>query len=94
MKICALSVISPTSKLALYYKALQTSLSAEYALKISICYFKPKKALQFDKNPKKHLTPMKIDEKLCEYIIGQQNAKKTLAVAIYNHYKRISNKQK
>ncbi len=40
--------------------------------------------------PKEPLTPVKINDKLCEYIIGQDNAKKTLAVAIYNHYKRIS----
>lgn len=39
---------------------------------------------------REHLTPIKIKEKLTEYIIGQDNAKKTLAVAIYNHYKRIS----
>lgn len=39
--------------------------------------------------PKEPLTPIMIDEKLCEYIIGQDDAKKTLAVAIYNHYKRI-----
>ena len=25
------------------------------------------------------------------YVIGQENAKKTLAVAVYNHYKRINN---
>lgn len=33
--------------------------------------------------------PQDIKEKLDQYVIGQDNAKKTLAVAVYNHYKRI-----
>ncbi|MDY4517277.1 MAG: ATP-dependent Clp protease ATP-binding subunit ClpX [Candidatus Spyradocola sp.] len=35
------------------------------------------------------LRPAQIKEKLDEYIIGQENAKKALSVAVYNHYKRI-----
>ena len=34
-------------------------------------------------------TPKEIHGLLNEYIIGQENAKKTLSVAVYNHYKRI-----
>lgn len=34
--------------------------------------------------------PKDIRRTLDEYVIGQDNAKKTLAVAVYNHYKRIS----
>ncbi|MCI5753463.1 MAG: ATP-dependent protease ATP-binding subunit ClpX [Clostridiales bacterium] len=34
-------------------------------------------------------TPMKIREVLDSYIIGQERAKITLAVAVYNHYKRL-----
>lgn len=34
--------------------------------------------------------PREIVEKLSEYVIGQDNAKKALAVAVYNHYKRIN----
>jgi len=34
-------------------------------------------------------TPKEINALLDEYIIGQENAKKTLSVAVYNHYKRI-----
>ncbi|SFV91122.1 ATP-dependent Clp protease ATP-binding subunit ClpX [hydrothermal vent metagenome] len=34
-------------------------------------------------------TPKEIYALLDEYIIGQENAKKTLSVAVYNHYKRI-----
>lgn len=35
------------------------------------------------------LKPMEIKAFLDEYVIGQDEAKKTLAVAVYNHYKRI-----
>jgi len=34
-------------------------------------------------------TPKEIDSMLSEYVIGQEQAKKTLSVAVYNHYKRI-----
>ncbi len=35
------------------------------------------------------LTPREIDEALSQYVIGQEEAKKVLSVAVYNHYKRI-----
>ena len=35
-------------------------------------------------------TPIAIKEHLDNYVIGQQNAKKILAVAVHNHYKRIT----
>ncbi len=34
--------------------------------------------------------PHKIKEMLDEYVIGQENAKKKISVAVYNHYKRIA----
>lgn len=37
----------------------------------------------------KLLKPKEIKAHLDEYIIGQESAKKTIAVAVYNHYKRI-----
>lgn len=37
----------------------------------------------------KLLKPAEIKEFLDEYVIGQEEAKKTLSVAVYNHYKRI-----
>ncbi len=37
------------------------------------------------------LTPHEIFEKLNEYIVGQEYAKKVLSVAVYNHFKRIEN---
>jgi ATP-dependent Clp protease ATP-binding subunit ClpX len=37
----------------------------------------------------KQLTPSEIKAHLDQYIIGQEQAKRTIAVAVYNHYKRI-----
>ncbi|NBB77015.1 MAG: ATP-dependent Clp protease ATP-binding subunit ClpX [Bacteroidetes bacterium] len=36
------------------------------------------------------LKPVEIKNRLDEYVIGQEGAKKALSVAVYNHYKRIS----
>lgn len=40
------------------------------------------------------LRPRTIFEKLEEYVVGQEQAKKILSVAVYNHYKRIGSNQK
>ena len=42
----------------------------------------------------KLLTPQEIKGRLDEYIVGQDEAKKVLSVAVYNHYKRIGVKSK
>lgn len=42
----------------------------------------------------KILKPKEIKARLDEYIVGQENAKKTIAVAVYNHYKRIASRDK
>ncbi len=36
------------------------------------------------------MKPIEIKEKLDEYVIGQEDAKKVLSVAVYNHYKRLN----
>jgi ATP-dependent Clp protease ATP-binding subunit ClpX len=36
------------------------------------------------------LTPMEIKEILDQYVIGQEQAKRALSVAVYNHYKRVN----
>ncbi len=38
----------------------------------------------------KVLTPAQILDKLNGFVIGQENAKRTLSVAVYNHYKRVN----
>ena len=43
-----------------------------------------------EKTEVKLLKPAEIKSKLDEYIIGQDEAKKVLSVAVYNHYKRIN----
>ena len=35
-------------------------------------------------------TPIEIHDELSQYVIGQEDAKKALSVAVYNHYKRIA----
>jgi ATP-dependent Clp protease ATP-binding subunit ClpX len=46
------------------------------------------------KKKEKIPTPEQIKEYLDEYIIGQASAKESIAVAVYNHYKRINSKSK
>jgi ATP-dependent Clp protease ATP-binding subunit ClpX len=41
----------------------------------------------------KSLTPSEIKDHLDQHIIGQEQAKRTIAVAVYNHYKRIKANQ-
>ncbi len=43
-----------------------------------------------EKEPISLLKPAEIKERLDQYIIGQEEAKKVLSVAVYNHYKRIN----
>ncbi|WP_240374683.1 ATP-dependent protease ATP-binding subunit ClpX [Bacillus piscicola] len=46
--------------------------------------------MEFEDIPKPH----EINEILDDYVIGQDRAKKSLAVAVYNHYKRINSSSK
>lgn len=41
-------------------------------------------------DPIKMLKPSEIKDELNQFVIGQHEAKKTLAVAVYNHYKRVN----
>ena len=48
------------------------------------------KVEKLDTAPEEYLPlPKEINQSLNEFIIGQEEAKKTLSVAVYNHYKRI-----
>ncbi|MEA2106940.1 MAG: ATP-dependent Clp protease ATP-binding subunit ClpX [Bacteroidota bacterium] len=44
---------------------------------------------EFDVNQIELLKPIEIKEFLDQYVIGQEEAKKYLSVAVYNHYKRL-----
>ena len=50
---------------------------------------KPKGKKQAAKPEKPLPTPSQIKQKLDEYVIGQERAKRTLSVAVYNHYKKM-----
>lgn len=67
---------------------------------VDFCYHMLEKEPAFDIEKEKvekldefklELTPHEIFDKLGEYVIGQEYAKKVLSVAVYNHYKRIQN---
>ena len=48
------------------------------------------KVEKLETTPEEYLPlPKEINQSLNEFIIGQEDAKKTLSVAVYNHYKRI-----
>ena len=47
-----------------------------------------------EKGITKVLKPKEIHEKLNDYIVGQDDTKKVLSVAVYNHYKRINSRMK
>ena len=51
-----------------------------------------KKDSEFDLTAIKLLKPRQIKEFVDQYVIGQDQAKKVLAVAVYNHYKRLNQK--
>ena len=49
------------------------------------------RAKETEQTPQHHLLkPKQIKAILDQYVVGQQEAKKTLSVAVYNHYKKIS----
>jgi ATP-dependent Clp protease ATP-binding subunit ClpX len=60
----------------------------------SIVQEEVKKKSEFDINDVQLLKPKEINEFLDQYVIGQEQAKKTLSVAVYNHYKRLMYKSR
>ncbi|TAG47943.1 MAG: ATP-dependent Clp protease ATP-binding subunit ClpX [Betaproteobacteria bacterium] len=65
---------------------------------IDLCNDIIKEEVQADSNDKSASrslpTPHEIRNRLDQYVIGQESAKKILAVAVYNHYRRIDSNQK
>jgi len=53
-----------------------------------------KERVSFNINDIKLLKPVEIKTFIDQYVIGQDDAKKILAVAVYNHYKRLAQKEK
>ncbi len=63
----------------------------DICIKTSVDILKNNLAAYNTRSSKKtNLTPQVIKSSLDEHVIDQDKAKKTLAVAVYNHYKRIS----
>ncbi|MCL2675836.1 MAG: AAA family ATPase, partial [Firmicutes bacterium] len=61
---------------------------------VDVCNFEIKKRTRLrDKREMSLPAPQEIKRQLDEYIIGQDNAKRVLSVAVYNHYKRIKNNE-
>ncbi len=59
-------------------------------IELCIEIIEEEKVEKLETSPEEYLPlPKEINQSLNEYIIGQENAKKTLSVAVYNHYKRI-----
>jgi ATP-dependent Clp protease ATP-binding subunit ClpX len=56
----------------------------------SIILEEMKKDISFDMDGMKLMKPLEIKEFLDQYVIGQDQAKKILSVAVYNHYKRLA----
>ncbi len=50
-------------------------------------------SIDFDTDLNKVPTPQFIKEHLDQYVIGQDEAKKSLAIAVYNHYRRLQSKE-
>ena len=62
---------------------------AYYVLQENGVFSEAKSNSEFNVDLKKVPKPIEIKAYLDKYIIGQDDAKKTLAVAVYNHYKRL-----
>ncbi|HUM79259.1 MAG TPA: AAA family ATPase, partial [Candidatus Saccharicenans sp.] len=62
----------------------------EHCLEVASAILKAERGGQAEGKLKEDsLTPVRIKKALDEYLVGQEEAKKKIAVAVYNHYKRI-----
>lgn len=68
-----------------------TRLGKMWAKSVGIEFYDPEGDSNATKTAdKKLMKPKEIKEYLDDYIIGQEEAKERIAVAVYNHYKRIN----
>ena len=59
-------------------------------IELCVAIIDEEKVEKLETTPEEYLPlPKEINQSLNEFIIGQEDAKKTLSVAVYNHYKRI-----
>ena len=60
---------------------------------VDLCNEIIEEEVKHDESDSEHnlLSPLEIYQKLDDYVIGQDKAKKVLSVAVYNHYKRLKN---
>jgi len=67
--------------------------AGEHEASVDVEQTREEEPVEFEtEQPSLALSPKEIVKYLDMYVIGQEEAKKTLAVAAYNHYKRMNNK--
>lgn len=83
----------PASEAGLLLRGVDGSLICEHCTQLALGVFEEEKlekaTSKFKLDRKKLPKPNEIKEYLDQYVIGQDEAKKYLSVAVYNHYKRI-----
>lgn len=83
----------PASEVGLLLRGVDGSLICEHCTQAAMGIFEEEKldkaTSNFNLDKKKLPKPNEIKEYLDQYVIGQDEAKKYLSVAVYNHYKRI-----
>ena len=90
---------SDDENISMVIKSSQKLANGENAIICDKCINKGSIAVKkitykFLKEDTEEYTPSKIYNRLNDYVIGQEAAKKILSVAVYNHMKRISNPDK
>ncbi len=88
-KVCSFCGKGPSKDLKLIASTIDNSYICEQCVKISESLIEESKKEDKKKFSPKYLSPKNIFDKLSEYVIGQESAKKTLSIGISNHYKRI-----
>jgi len=83
----------PASEVGLLLRGADGSLICQHCAELALGVFEEEKLAKatstFKLDKKKLPKPNEIKEYLDQYVIGQDEAKKYLSVAVYNHYKRI-----
>jgi len=72
------------------YAEFRDQAGVRYSIGNAACGDVPAVTSETNPDTVSELTPAEIKDVLDQYVIGQDRAKKTLAVAVYNHYKRIN----